>query len=70
VEDGAFVPICEVAFVIWNVFFNRFGLSWVMSKCVVNLYACWRTTGNIRSCCVEVETVVHLLIYVEVAREL
>jgi hypothetical protein len=31
---------CEVACAIWNVFFNRFGLSWVMPRRVVDLYAC------------------------------
>jgi hypothetical protein len=40
---------CEVACAIWNVFFNRFGLSWVMPRRVVDLYACWWTLGNTRS---------------------
>jgi len=31
----------EVACAIWNVFFSRFGLSWVMPRRVINLYACW-----------------------------
>jgi hypothetical protein len=32
---------CEVACTILNVFFNRFGLSWVMPRQVVDLFACW-----------------------------
>jgi hypothetical protein len=32
---------CEIACAIWNVFLNRFGLSWVMLRRVIDLYACW-----------------------------
>jgi hypothetical protein len=31
---------CEVACAMWNVFFKRFGLSWVMPRRVVDLFAC------------------------------
>jgi hypothetical protein len=30
----------KVACAIWNVFFNRFGLSWVMSRQVIDMFAC------------------------------
>jgi hypothetical protein len=40
---------CEVACAIWNVIFNRFGLSWVVPKRVVDLYACWWTAGSTQS---------------------
>jgi hypothetical protein len=40
---------CEVVCAIWNVFFNRFGLSWIMPRQVVDLYACWWTIGSSRS---------------------
>ena len=40
---------CEVVYVMWNVFFSRFELSWVMSRRVVNLYASWQIVGNTRS---------------------
>jgi hypothetical protein len=32
---------CEVPYAIWKVFFNRFRLSWVMPRRVVDFYACW-----------------------------
>jgi len=30
---------CEVASALWNVFFSKFGLSWIMPRRVVDLYA-------------------------------
>jgi hypothetical protein len=32
---------CEVDCVIWNVFFSRFKLSWVIPRRVVDSFACW-----------------------------
>jgi len=32
---------CEVARALWNDFFNRFRLSWVMPRREVDLLACW-----------------------------
>jgi len=32
---------CDVAYAIWIAFFSCFGLSWVMPRYVVDLYACW-----------------------------
>ena len=29
---------CDVASTIWSSLFNRFGMSWVMPRCVVDLY--------------------------------
>ena len=40
---------CDTAYAIWIAFFDCFGLSWVMLRHVVNLHACWWTTGNKRS---------------------
>jgi hypothetical protein len=37
---------CEVVCAMWNVFFSQFGLSWVMPRRVVDLYACWWTIDN------------------------
>jgi hypothetical protein len=37
---------CEVACAIWNVFFSRFGLSRVMPRRVVDLYARWWIASN------------------------
>jgi hypothetical protein len=38
----------EVACAIWNVFFKRFGLSWVMPRRVIDLFAWW-IVGSTRS---------------------
>jgi hypothetical protein len=35
-----------VAYAIWTAFFSCFGLSWVMSRQVVDLYACWWTASS------------------------
>jgi hypothetical protein len=32
---------CELTCAICNVFFNWFGLSWVMPTWVVDVFACW-----------------------------
>jgi hypothetical protein len=40
---------CDVVYVMWNIFFGQFELSWVMSRQVVNLYACWWIVSNTRS---------------------
>jgi hypothetical protein len=47
--DHLLLHHCEVACAIWNVFFNRFGLSWVMPRPIVDLYACWWTFGSTRN---------------------
>jgi hypothetical protein len=43
---------CDVAYAIWIAFFGCFGLSLVMLRRLVNLYACWWTTGSTRSAAV------------------
>jgi hypothetical protein len=40
---------CEWAQVLWNVFFNRFGLAWTMPRGVVDLLQCWGSGGQSRS---------------------
>jgi hypothetical protein len=40
---------CDVAFALWYSLFNRFGLSWVMSRRVIDLLACWWSSGQSRS---------------------
>jgi hypothetical protein len=32
---------CDVAYVLWTNIFNRFGMSWVMLRRVIDLFACW-----------------------------
>jgi hypothetical protein len=34
---------CEIAGALWNNIFNSVGLSWVMPRRVVDLFACWRS---------------------------
>jgi hypothetical protein len=41
---------CEVAYALWSAFFDRFGLSWVMSRRVFDLLACWWSTGRRGEC--------------------
>jgi hypothetical protein len=36
---------CKCAQVLWNAFFNRFGLAWAMPCGVVNLLQCWCSGG-------------------------
>ena len=40
---------CEVARSLWNTIMSHFGLSWVMPNSVLDLMACWWSTGNSRS---------------------
>jgi hypothetical protein len=40
---------CGVANALWSAFFSRFGLCWVMSGSVRELFACWWTGGRLRS---------------------
>jgi hypothetical protein len=42
-----FLLHCEVACAVWNVFFSRFRLSWVMPMQVVDLHACWWTLATL-----------------------
>jgi len=37
---------CEVVYANWMVIFSHFGLSWVMPRNEVDLYASWRTSGS------------------------
>jgi len=32
---------CDVASTLWNLVFSRFGMSWVMPRRVIDLFACW-----------------------------
>jgi hypothetical protein len=40
---------CERAQLLWNAFFGRFGLAWVMPQGVVDLLHCWWSVGRPRS---------------------
>jgi len=40
---------CDVAYALWSALFTRFGLSWVMPRRVIDLFACWWTFGRPRS---------------------
>ncbi|KAG6709852.1 hypothetical protein I3842_06G153600 [Carya illinoinensis] len=45
-EDGESVNHlflhCEVAKTLWNEVFDRMGITWVMPKHAVDLFACWQ----------------------------
>jgi hypothetical protein len=43
---------CEVASTLWYAFFTCFGLAWVMPRRVVDLLACWWSSGKRRSAAV------------------
>jgi hypothetical protein len=56
----------EVACAIWNVFFSRIGLSLIMPRQVVDLYACWWTASNtLEYCCVEDGAFVPFVVFME-----
>jgi hypothetical protein len=40
---------CESAQFLWNAFFSRFGLAWVMPRGVMDLLHCWWSRGCPRS---------------------
>jgi hypothetical protein len=40
---------CESAQYLWNAFFSRFGLAWVMPRGVVDLLHCWWSGGRPRN---------------------
>jgi hypothetical protein len=40
---------CEIVGALQDVFFSSFGLSCIILRRVVNLFACWWTAGNNRS---------------------
>ncbi|XP_059428544.1 uncharacterized protein LOC132162314 [Corylus avellana] len=37
---------CECAQFLWNAFFSRFRLAWVMPRGVINLFQCWWMGGR------------------------
>ena len=56
---------CNVAYTIWIAFFSRFELSWVMPRLVVDLYACWWTTGSALSAAVWMIVLTRLVVFME-----
>jgi hypothetical protein len=40
---------CDVASVLWSSLFSRFGMSWVMPRRVIDLLACWWSSGRPRN---------------------
>jgi hypothetical protein len=43
---------CEIASTLWDAMFSCFGLAWVMPRQVVDLLACWWSSGRTRSAAV------------------
>jgi hypothetical protein len=40
---------CDVTYVVWSIIFNRFGMSYVMPRRVIELYDCWWSSGRPRT---------------------
>jgi hypothetical protein len=40
---------CDVAYALWTDIFNHFGMSWAMSRRVIDLFACWWKSGRLRN---------------------
>jgi hypothetical protein len=43
---------CDVAFALWSSLFNHFKMSWVTPRRVIDMLACWRSSGRPRSAAV------------------
>jgi hypothetical protein len=37
---------CEVASALWHAIFSHFGMAWVMPRWVLDLLACWWSSGR------------------------
>jgi hypothetical protein len=40
---------CDVAYALWSTLFTCVSMSWVMPRRVIDLFACWWTSGRPRS---------------------
>jgi hypothetical protein len=40
---------CDVSSALWSALFTHFGMSWVMPRRAIDLFACWWTSGRLRS---------------------
>jgi hypothetical protein len=40
---------CGIVRILWNAFFTRFGLCWVMPRSVKEFFASWWSSGRTRS---------------------
>ena len=57
---------CGAARALWNAFFSRFGLCWVMPCTVNELFASWWTGGRSRSAVVwKMGFSLHYVVYLE-----
>jgi len=41
-----FLLHCDVASALWSTLFTRFGISWVMPRRVIDMFACWWMFGR------------------------
>jgi hypothetical protein len=44
-----FLLHCDVVSTLWSSLFSHFRMSWVMPKQIVDLLACWSSSGRLRS---------------------
>jgi hypothetical protein len=56
---------CDVAYALWTNILNRFGMSWVMSKKIIDLFACWWRSGRPMSADLEDDAYLHPLVCLE-----
>jgi len=40
---------CDASFALWSTLFSCFGMSWVMPRRVIDLLACWWSSGKQKS---------------------
>jgi hypothetical protein len=49
-RDGEYVDHlllhCDMTYALWTNIFNCFGMSWVMPRRVIDLFACWWKSGR------------------------
>jgi hypothetical protein len=57
---------CGAVRALWDAFFTRFGLCWVMPSTIKDLYANWWMGGCSRSAvCLENGSLVHYVVHLE-----
>jgi hypothetical protein len=56
---------CNVAYAIWSVIFDRFGMSWIMFRCVIDLYIIGGPLVGKERCGVKNGAYVPLLVFME-----
>jgi hypothetical protein len=56
---------CNVASALWSTLFTRFGMSWVMARRVIDLFACCWTFERLRSAGIWKSADLHFFVLME-----